>query len=272
VNVAHDRWPKLEVLRRSPAGNAAGDRPALLFVHGGFVAAWCWEEYFLDWFAAHGWDCRAPSLRGHGGSDGEDQLHDFGIDDYVDDLVRIVDGLDRPPVLIGHSMGGFVVQRYLERHPAMAAVLLAPVPPIGLFGAGIAMAVTNPGLFVDVALAHELGRQAVTPAVLFEAVFGHMADKGTNGYGRRFTDESHRAWLEMWHPAFIDTQHIPDLPLMVIGGDQDHIIPPAFVRSAARVLGTRAEILPGVGHALMLENGWETVAGRVDGWLRAQGF
>lgn len=272
MNVAHERWPKLEVLHRRSADSSAGKRPPLLFVHGGFVAAWCWAENFLDWFAAHGWDCRAPSLRGHGGSDGEAELHEFGIDDYVADLVRIADGLERPPVLVGHSMGGFIVQRYLERHPAMAAVLLAPVPPMGLSGAGLAMAVTNPGLFVDVALAHELGRHAATPAVVFEAVFGHMADNGSNGYGRRFTDESHRAWLEMWQPAFIDTGRIPDLPLMVIGGDQDHIIPPAFIRSAARLLRTRAEILPGLGHALMLENGWETVASRVDAWLRAQGF
>jgi len=272
LNVAHDRWPRLEVLHRQPDGGGVRERPPLLFVHGGFVGAWCWAENFLDWFAARGWDCRAPSLRGHGASDGEAELHDFGIDDYVDDLVRIADGLERPPIFVGHSMGGFVVQRYLEKHPAMAAVLMAPVPAIGLLGAGCAMAATNPGLFVDVALAHELGRKMVTPAVIFEAVFGHLTNNGFNGYERRFTDESHRAWLEMWQPAFVDTGRIPDLPLMVIGGDQDHIIPPAFIRSAARMLGTRAEILPGLAHALMLESGWETVAARIDDWLRTQGF
>jgi pimeloyl-ACP methyl ester carboxylesterase len=272
LTVARERWPKLEVLRRSPEGNTAGERPPLLFVHGGFVAAWCWEENFLDWFASRGWDCHAPSLRGHGGSEGEAELHEFGIDDYVADLVRVADGLDQSPILVGHSMGGFVVQRYLERYPAMAAVLMAPVPPIGLLGAGFAMAVTNPGLFVDVGLAHEMGPHVVTPAVIFEAVFGHSAGNDTKGFGRRFTDESHRAWLEMWQPAFIDTGRALALPVMVIGGDQDHIIPPAFIRSTARLLGVRAEIVPGLGHALMLETGWDEVAGRIDTWLGTQGF
>ncbi len=272
MNFAGNRQPKLEVLHRAPKGGVAGTRPPLLFIHGGFVAAWCWAENFLDWFAARGWDCHAPSLRGHGASEGAAELHESGIDDYVSDIVRIADGLDRPPVLVGHSMGGFIAQRYLERHKAMAAVLMAPVPATGLCGAGLAMAVTNPGLFVDVGLAHELGRHAPAPAVLFEAVFGRQADDGFDGYGKRFTDESHRAWFEMCQPAFIDTGRIADVPLLVVGGAEDRIVPSAFTRSAARLLGTTAEILPGLGHALMLESGWRDAVERIDGWLTVQGF
>ena len=272
MNFAAGRMPGIEVLRRAPQGGTAGARPPLLFIHGGFVGAWCWAGNFLDWFATRGWDCHAPSLRGHGASAGHAELHASGIDDYVADVVGIAAGLDRPPVLIGHSMGGFVAQRYLERHPASAAVLMAPVPATGLCGAGLAMAATNPALFVDVGLAHEFGRHAPSPAVLFEAVFGHEADNGFDGVDRRLTDESHRAWLEMCQPSFLDTTRIPDLPLMVVGGGADRIIPPAFIRSAARILGVRAEIVPGLGHALMLESGWRDVAERIDGWLTAQQF
>ncbi len=272
MNFARRYQPQLEVLHRPPAIEAGRERPPLLFIHGGFVGAWCWDETFLDWFASRGWDCHAPSLRGHGASEGAAELHDFGIDDYVADVVHVAGSLDEPPILVGHSMGGFVAQRYLERHPAMAAVLLAPVPATGMCGAGFAMAATNPGLFVDVGLAYELGRRAPTPAVLFEAVFGHEADNGFEVCGQRLGDESHRAWTDMCLPTFIDTARIPDLPLLVVGGGADRIIPPAFIRSAARMLGTSAKILPGLGHALMLEAGWEEVAGQVDGWLRAQGF
>lgn len=268
MSFARDPGPKLEVLRRAPKGGS-GARPPLLFVHGGFVGAWCWDENFLDWFAGRGWHCHAVSLRGHGASDGRDMLHESGIDDYVADVARVAQALDRPPVLVGHSMGGFVVQRYLESHPAAAAVLLAPVPATGLSGAGFAMAATNPGLFFDLGLAHEFGSRAPSPAMLFEAVFGHEADSGFSRYGDRFSDESHRAWFEMCQPAFVDTYRIPDLPLMVIGGGADRVIPPAFIRSAARLLGRRADLLPGLGHALMLEPGWEGVAARVDEWLIA---
>ncbi|MCK5623390.1 MAG: hypothetical protein KAJ11_13925, partial [Alphaproteobacteria bacterium] len=139
-------------------------------------------------------------------------------------------------------------------------------------GAGMAMAATNPSLFWDVGLAHEFGRRAPSPAVLFEAVYGHGPDNGFSQYGERFTDESHRAWADMCNAAFLDVSKIPDMPIKVIGGDTDRLIPPAFIRSAARLLGTKAEMLPGLGHALMLEPGWDDAATRIDGWLTAQGF
>lgn len=260
--------PKLEVLR---AGKPTG-RPPLLFIHGGFAGAWCWEIHFLNWFAARGWECHAISLRGHGQSEGHDDIHRFGIDDYVTDVAHVAEGIAEQPVLIGHSMGCFVAQRYLERHPARAAVLMAPVPSTGLAGAGMAMAATNPSLFWDVGLAHEFGRRAPSPAVLFEAVYGHKPDNGFSRHGERFSDESHRAWADMCNATFLDTAKIPGMPIKVLGGETDRLIPPAFIRSAARLLGTRAEMLPGLGHALMLEPGWDDVATRIDGWLTEQGF
>lgn len=74
-----------------------------------------------------------PESEGHGQSDGHSGLAACGIDDYVGNVRQIVATLPEPPVLVGHSMGGFVVQRYLELgHEAAGVVLLASVPPRGL--------------------------------------------------------------------------------------------------------------------------------------------
>ena len=54
----------------------------LLFVHGAFVAAWCWDDNFLPYFAQHGFAAHALSLRGHGGSTGWESLAAASIDDY----------------------------------------------------------------------------------------------------------------------------------------------------------------------------------------------
>ena len=59
----------LEVRTRLPA--RATRKPPLLFIHGGYCDAWCWEPYFLPWFAARGYPAHALSLRGHGASDGK---------------------------------------------------------------------------------------------------------------------------------------------------------------------------------------------------------
>lgn len=54
----------LEVIDK---GSCSESHPVpLLFVHGGLHGAWCWEEYFLDFFADKGYRALAVSLRGHG--------------------------------------------------------------------------------------------------------------------------------------------------------------------------------------------------------------
>jgi pimeloyl-ACP methyl ester carboxylesterase len=70
------RQPGLEVLR---AGEGRAGRPPLVFIHGGFAGAWCWDVHFLDWFATRGWECHAPSLRGHGESEGREDIHRISI-------------------------------------------------------------------------------------------------------------------------------------------------------------------------------------------------
>src|SRR5689334_18609316 len=84
----------------------------LLFVHGAWHAAWCWEEYFLNYFADRGYRASAVSLRGHGKSTTPKPLRSCSLADYVDDIESVVESLPVRPVLIGHSMGGFVVQKY----------------------------------------------------------------------------------------------------------------------------------------------------------------
>jgi pimeloyl-ACP methyl ester carboxylesterase len=100
----------------------------LLFVHGALHAAWCWDEHFLDWFADRGYRAVALSLRSHG-SPVSQPLNTYTIADYVDDVRSVVDDLPTTPVSIGHSMGGFIVQKFLESSAALAGVMLSSAPP-----------------------------------------------------------------------------------------------------------------------------------------------
>ncbi len=142
----------IEVLVSHPPEGIPRRETPLLFVHGAFAGAWCWAEHFLPWFAARGYDSYALSLRGHGGSAGHDDLHSFGIQDYVKDLASIVEDFDVPPVLVGHSMGGFVCMRYLEQAEAAGLVLMASVPPTGLTAPALSVALWNPALWRDISL------------------------------------------------------------------------------------------------------------------------
>src|SRR5512145_2168550 len=104
----------LETITRTPKNRT--HKTPLLFVHGMWHGAWCWDEFFLPFFADAGYHVTALSLRGHAGSEGK--IAGSSIMDYVRDVEEVAKTLPTPPVLIGHSMGGFIVQKFLERNSA----------------------------------------------------------------------------------------------------------------------------------------------------------
>lgn len=260
------RFKNLEVLARTPTGPSQA--LPLLFVHGAFAGAWCWEEHFLPFFAEAGYASYAVSLSGHGGSRGRERLDSLSIADYVADVADVVERLPVPPVLIGHSMGGFVVQKYLERHAAPAAVLMCSVPPQGLASAAFGMLFSHPGLLMDLNRLMTGGQVALES--LREALFAQpvSVDDLTRFY-RWSQPESHRA---IWDMSFFDLPKPSRIagrqPLLVLGAEHDHLTPPSTAEMTASTYGVEAEVFPGMGHGLMLERDWRKVAQRILDWLK----
>ena len=120
----------LEVIKETPS-EVAHPNP-ILFIHGMWHAAWCWTEYFLPYFSQHGYITYALSLRGHGSSEGNKNLRWSSLDDYLTDVTQVIRQMEKPPILVGHSMGGMIIQKYLEKNKTPAAVLLASTPPKGV--------------------------------------------------------------------------------------------------------------------------------------------
>jgi pimeloyl-ACP methyl ester carboxylesterase len=260
-----NRFGAREVLAHSPEGRAPHPVP-LLFIHGAYTAAWCWEEHFLPWFAARGYTAYAVSLSGHGGSRRKTPLDNFSIDDYVADVEVVVAAMPAPPVLIGHSMGGMVVQKYLERHDAPAAVLMASVPPQGLWSSAVGLMFKQPGLLQD--LNSIMGGGQPRPESLREALFHQpVEDARMLEYYRRCQPESHRAvWdMTLFNLPRISLMHRPSM--LVLGAGHDKLIPPDLVEMTARTYGLQAEIFEDLGHGMMLEQDWEDVANRIGEWL-----
>jgi pimeloyl-ACP methyl ester carboxylesterase len=133
---------KLEIISKYPADNPRST--PLLFVHGSCHGAWCWDVHFLDYFAQHGYAAHAVDLRGHGKSEGREKLPWTRIADYVDDVSSAARQLANSPILIGHSMGGFIIQKYLEACDAPAAVLLSSPSPAGLLPTALRMVRGHP--------------------------------------------------------------------------------------------------------------------------------
>lgn len=261
----------LEILTRRPAGRAAPT--PLLFVHGAFAGAWCWDAYFLPWFAERGYAAHAVSLRGHGGSYGQDTINGWSIQDYADDVATVVRHLEQPSVLIGHSMGGFVVQHCLAEEGAAGAVLMASVPPNGLAGPGLSLAVWNPAAAFNIGSVQAMGGDWGSPSVMREALFStEMPRQTAFDFLAKMGPESTRAMMDMYGGDLPLIDMPLSVPVHVLGASDDELIPSAFVRATARRFGATPHVLDDMGHLMMLDAGWERAAESVLDWLHRNGL
>ena len=253
------------------ACGAEGAAAPLLFVHGAYVGAWCWAEHWLPWFAAQGHPAYALSLRAHGRSSGRDQLNEFGLAHYADDLLAALAQLGRAPILVGHSMGALVVQKVLERGvDCPACVLLCPVPAFGVLPATFSLAFLRPALFAQIqamAAGHRVSLDALQQAMFSGPI---DAERLQRIYAR-MQPESSRALLDMSGWGLPHPWRVPRIPTLVLGAERDVLIPSVLAESSARMLGADYRLLEGQGHAVMLEAAWQGAAAVVHDWLRAQG-
>jgi pimeloyl-ACP methyl ester carboxylesterase len=251
-------------------GATATHTTPLLFVHGAFHGAWCWDDHFLDYFADRGYHALALNLRGHGGSPSPAPINECSVFDYVHDVSAVADSLPEPPVVIGHSMGGFVVQKYLAVHDAPAAVLVASAPPTGILPATVRVACRH---WRDSLRTRSLSR----PLDFFAAPGVSRAtfyNPGTAEYivaacTSRLGPESARVlyrdllYRHLARPRRVTTR------MLVLGAELDGFFTAREVAATARAYRTEPVMFPGMGHNMMLEHGWEVVADRIDGWLGA---
>jgi alpha-beta hydrolase superfamily lysophospholipase len=257
---------KLEVITRKPKNN--GKTLPILFVHGMYHCARCWEENFTPYFAEHGFETHALSLRGHGLSEGRDKLRWSSIKDYLSDLDKVVNQMETIPVLVGHSMGGLLIQKYLQSHQAPAAVLLGAVSPKGLLPVSLRVLARHPLVFLKVNLTLNPHHAVGTPERYRELFYspGFSKEKLSDCFSR-IQGEAYRAYLDMVMLPLNPPMPIDHTPILVLGAENDTSISSGEVELTARRHNTKAEIFPGLGHAMMLDNGWECVADRILVWL-----
>ena len=254
----------LELLTQEP--EAPPRTTPLLFVHGAWHGAWCWAEHFLTYFAQHGYASHALDLRGHGKSEGAKRLRWTSIASYVADVEQVIRQLERPPVLIGHSMGGLIVQKYLETHQVPAAILLASVPIGGTRRYLLRLAARHPLVFLKVNTTLRLSPLVEKPHLTREAFFSaDMSAEKVHTYFTRMQDESYRASLDMMMLSLPRPKRV-QTPMLILGGEKDTIFQRKEVEDTARAYHTEAKLFP-MAHDMMLEDGWQDVADYILSWL-----
>lgn len=240
----------------------------ILFVHGAYHAAWCWQEHFMPYFLEQGYTVHALSFRNHGQSDAGGSIRWRRGAEYVADVHQIVEKIGTPPILIGHSMGGYVVQKYLERHPAHAAVLVASLPPSGVLRTALSLLWNHPLEFLKANLTISLWPIIGTPELAQASFFPPtMSREAVAAYHAKMQDESFLTFLDMMFLNLPRPSRVKKVPMFVVGGEIDQLFRPYQVEATGRAYNAPVKLFPGVAHDMMLDPQWKAVAESIAAWL-----
>jgi pimeloyl-ACP methyl ester carboxylesterase len=222
------------------------DRPPIVLVHGAANSSLVW----LPWIRAlseRGWDVHALDLRGHGASEPV-ELSEVSMSHYVEDLTRVVAGLDRAPILFGWSMGGLIVQMYASTRPRLpAAVLLAPSPPLAVQGEGNRADVTHiPNIIGPEHYDVDINDQSGGPGMFDLTPFEVSTVRPGLGYESGLARRERKIGIDVLPLA---------MPVLVVHGLKDPVFSPEVCRAVARYHGGKTLEHPEAGH-------WGVVASR----------
>lgn len=250
----------LEIITRLAESGAR--LPPVLFVHGAFHGAWCWEEHFLPYFSARGLDAHALSLRGHGKSEGREQIDSWGLEEYCGDIDQVCQGLPRPPVLVGHSSGAVVIQQYVQSHPGPGVVMLAPTALAPMVLAKLRWALRFPGPTLRALATGDVNH--ALPTLRHNFFSSEMPESEVERYMARMQRESKRLFREVSRIRDANPLGVR-IPTLILASEQDRI-PHRINQRLAESFDADLHTLP-VAHDVMLDPKWQMVADQIIDWI-----
>src|SRR5436190_16908322 len=261
---------------------AQTDRTPLMLIHGAWLTSRSWQN-FSDYFDERGFAVSAPEWpRKHGEveelRESSDEIKGLGLAEIVDHYEAQVRALERPPVLIGHSYGGLIVELLLDRGLGRAGVAMSPAPPKGILVLPFStLKAAAP------ALAHPSRWHGVVPLTLEEFTYGFVntfsPEEASAAYDEYAVPETGQIFYEagfanfhLHPPTEVHFKKGDRPPLLIIGADKDHTVPASlshkqFEKYAKSDARTDYIELPGRPHLMMVGEGWEDVAARIESWL-----
>lgn len=204
-----------------------------------------------------------PDLRGFGGSTGSVP---GGIADLADDVAALLDALhlERPAVICGVSMGGYVAQHVAVRHPDRVAALVlvdtkleADTPEARAARADLAGKVGRLGqsILADAMIPRLLAvpRSDADPLVVARHTENRLLLQSLIERQPVATIQAALAALGD-RPDMTDAMRRVSVPTLLVVGAEDQITPPACLEAAEAIIpNTRLLIVPAAGHLVPLE-------------------
>lgn len=227
-----------------------------------------WEGW-TERFAAHGYDVHVPA----------EPPGVFGLEELTARYEKTVRSQDRPPVLIGHSVGGLIARQLLDAGLGRAAVAIAPLPPL------VPLSSDKAGTQSEgyTQLLQPLFRHTIANAVGEEEAAQLYARYVVPAPRRLLIDlgldDSMRSGgdMAMATGEGVVVDAATRGPLLLISGQEDRMVTDAVTRATYKLYGDSTAVtdlkqFADRGHSLVFDSGWPAVADYVLAWLAANGI
>ena len=248
--------------------------PTVVLIHGMWMTSRSWDNW-VDHYRDRGHNAIAPGWPGV--NDPEQTRRDpsglegLRLTKMVDHYDQIIRGLDRPPIIIGHSFGGLTMQLLLDRGLGAAGVAIGTAPPKGIVLLPLS---TLRASFP--ALKNPFDRNGLCPLSLkqfqwrFTNTLGEAETKRI--YDEQYIPGTNRPFFDaLGSPAAVDSGMAKRPPLLLIAGSADHISPPSLNRKVLKLQGkassaTELKEYAGQPHFLAGLDEWGGIADYALNW------
>lgn len=259
---------------RASSGPAPGAPDTIVLVHGFWVTPRSWEEWKAH-YEAKGYRVITPAYPGlevevEALNADPTPIAELTLPPIVESLSAVVEALEKPPILIGHSAGGTLVQLLLDRGYGASAVVLNSAPTEGVRVLPLSqlrstfVAFKNPAnRHRAVGLSEEQWRYAFTNTFSEEESRRLYQRYHVPASGRILWSSVLANFMPGPQDAAVDYARPDRAPLLFISGGEDHIMPPSVQRSNVKHYTTGVvehREYPGFAHLLPAQEGWQEIA------------
>jgi len=246
----------------------------IVLIHGNFVNNITWTEW-KQYYEQKGYKVYTPVNPGHEGTPSElrknvhPDLTKTGFIDVVNNIATLIDSLPEKPLIIGHSMAGMAVLKLVELGKAAAGVSIDGAPPKNVFPPFQTLKTVLPAFGFFSSTKYFMGSRKWYDYAFFNTI--PDAEKVT-AFEKYAVPESYKVSRQLVLNAYsnIDFKK-PHVPVLFIGGGNDHIFPPGLTKTIAGKYKdpnskVDLKIFEGKSHFICGEKGWENVADYILEW------
>ena len=263
----------------------ASERQPVVFVHGLWLLSSSWDRW-RQLFEDRGYTTVAPSWPDDPDTVEEARRHPEAfagkmVQQVTDHYHEAIAALNRKPAVVGHSFGGLITQKLAGEGVSIATVAIDPAPFRGV------LPVPASSLKSSLAVLSNPANRGRAIALTFDQFRYSWANALDESEARELYDTFHvpasaapifqavAANLNPFSETKVDTGNPDRGPLLIIGGEKDHTVPPVLTRSQFKHQEknpgvTESVELPDRGHSLTIDHGWPEVAQAALTFIAAQ--